>query len=77
MYEFEKVYLEGMKQARRTGLSRERTAPEKGDLCVRVVQSAVLLGRRMKRDLFVCPLDGAKSTPAHTKRRGERFCKAN
>lgn len=72
MYEFEKIYLEG-----RIGLSRERTATEKGDLCVMVVRSAILLGRRMKRDLFVCPPDGAKSTPAHTKRRGGRFCKAN
>lgn len=63
-----KIYLKGMKQARRIGLSRERTATEKGDLCVMVVQSAILLGRRIKRDLFVCPPDGAKSTPEHTKR---------
>lgn len=50
MYELEKIYLEG-----RIGLSRERTATEKGDLCVMVVRPAILLGRRMKRDLFVCP----------------------
>lgn len=72
MDEFEKIYLEGMKQARRIGLSRERTATEEGDLCVMVVQSAVLLRRRTKRALFVCPLDGARSRPVLTKSRGGR-----